>query len=66
MEATPRINAPLLSNFVNQTVRIVGKVTGLQGDTATIEAQGSINLQLNRVRLSSQIFAPILLTIFLG
>ncbi|MCJ1453927.1 hypothetical protein MMC28_004276 [Mycoblastus sanguinarius] len=47
-EATPRINAKYLESFTNQTVRILGKVISLRGETATIEANGSINVHLNR------------------
>lgn len=48
-EATPRVNAKYLDSFTNQTVRILGKVVSLRGETATIDANGSINLHLNRV-----------------
>jgi len=49
-EATPRINAKYLDSFTNQTVRILGKVVSLRGETATIDANGTINIHLNRVR----------------
>lgn len=49
-EATPRINAQYLDHFNHQTVRIVGKVRQIRGETATIEANGSITLHLNKVR----------------
>jgi len=48
-EATPRINAKYLESFMNQTVRILGKVVSLRGETATIDANGTINVLLNRV-----------------
>ena len=48
-EATPRINAKYLQPFTNQTVRILGKVSSLRGETATIEASGSVNVHLTRV-----------------
>ncbi|CAF9904092.1 MAG: hypothetical protein HETSPECPRED_003355 [Heterodermia speciosa] len=47
-EATPRINAQYLENFMNQTVRILGKVVSLHGETATIDANGGITIHLNR------------------
>ena len=50
-EATPRINATLLERFSGQTVRIVGKVTSLRGDMATIDASGSVDISLNRVSI---------------
>ncbi|KAF2670076.1 replication factor A protein 3 [Microthyrium microscopicum] len=45
---TPRINARYLEAFKDHTVRVVGKVTDLRGNTATIEADGPIVVQLNR------------------
>lgn len=48
-EATPRVNAKYLDSFTNQTVRILGRVVSLRGETATIDASGSINVHLNRV-----------------
>ncbi|KAL6721822.1 hypothetical protein ACLMJK_000927 [Lecanora helva] len=47
-EATPRVNARYLEQFANQTVRILGKVVSLRGETATIDAAGTINVYLNR------------------
>ncbi|KAL9129951.1 MAG: hypothetical protein Q9217_001753 [Psora testacea] len=47
-EATPRINARYLETFTNQTVRILGRVTSLRGEMATIDANGSINIHLHR------------------
>ncbi|KAG8631554.1 hypothetical protein KVT40_000694 [Elsinoe batatas] len=47
-QATPRITAPYLGQFKHQTVRVLGKVTDLRGETATIDAGGKINLLLNR------------------
>ena len=52
-EATPRINARYLDSFTNQTVRILGCVTSLRGEMATIDCSGNINVYLNRVRLHS-------------
>ncbi|KAI4726263.1 hypothetical protein E4T49_06042 [Aureobasidium sp. EXF-10728] len=48
-EQTPRINASYLENFTHRTVRILGKVTQLRGEEATIDAGGQINVHLNRV-----------------
>ncbi|OJD33192.1 replication factor a protein 3 [Diplodia corticola] len=47
-EQTPRITADYLEKFTHRTVRILGKVTQLRGEQATIDAGGSINLHLNR------------------
>ncbi|KAL9045485.1 MAG: hypothetical protein Q9214_001476 [Letrouitia sp. 1 TL-2023] len=47
-EATPRVNARYLEAFVNQTVRILGKVVALRGDTATVDAAGTVLVHLNR------------------
>ncbi|KAI5790157.1 replication factor A protein 3 [Geopyxis carbonaria] len=45
---TPRINASNLQGFLNKTVRIVGKVVDVRGDSATIDAQGTITLTLGQ------------------
>jgi replication factor A3 len=49
--ATPRILAPHLEQFKHHAgpVRILGKVTQLRGEEATIDASGQITLRLNRV-----------------
>jgi replication factor A3 len=49
-ESTPRINARYLEAFTHHTVRIVGRVAALHGETATLEAEGAITIHLNRVR----------------
>lgn len=49
-DATPRINAKYLDAFANKTVRVLGKVVSLRGETAMLEANGSIVVHLNRVR----------------
>lgn len=51
-DATPRINASLLEQFSNRTVRILGKVIDLRGDTAVVDAGGQITVLLSRVRVS--------------
>lgn len=43
---TPRITSQHLDSFTNRTVRIVGKVTQLLGDTATIDSEGVVTLVL--------------------
>ncbi|KAL8786165.1 MAG: hypothetical protein Q9213_002935 [Squamulea squamosa] len=47
-EATPRINCRYLESFTNSTVRVLGRVTSLRGDSATIDANGSVQVHLNR------------------
>jgi len=47
-EATPRITAPYLETFQNQTVRLLGKVIQLRGDHATLDAGGHVNVILTR------------------
>lgn len=49
--STPRITAAYLDSFVGRTVTIVGKVTQLRGDQATIDADGVVTILLNRVWL---------------
>lgn len=48
-ESTPRITAEYLQQFSHKTVRILGKVTQLRGEQATIDAGGQIQVHLNRV-----------------
>jgi hypothetical protein len=48
--STPRITSQYLDAFTNKTVRIIGKVTQLRGETATIDAEGIVTAHLNRVR----------------
>ncbi|KAI9803179.1 MAG: hypothetical protein M1825_001970 [Sarcosagium campestre] len=45
--ATPRISAPHLETFTNQTVRILGRVTAVRGEQATVDAEGEITALLN-------------------
>ncbi|KAF2486273.1 replication factor A protein 3 [Neohortaea acidophila] len=47
-EITPRVTQPYLGHFTGKVVRILGKVSELQGDTASIDAGGNIALHLNR------------------
>jgi replication factor A3 len=47
--STPRITAAYLDSFVGRVVTIVGKVTQLRGDQATIDADGVVTILLNRV-----------------
>lgn len=66
LDATPRINARYLERFVQQPVRIVGKVISLRGELATLEADGSVTVHLNRVRrLSPFAFLPSQYLLFL-
>lgn len=48
-DATPRINASYLEAFANRNVRLVGKVSQLRGETATVDAGGPVTVILNRV-----------------
>lgn len=50
-EATPRITQQYLESFQHRTVRIIGRVQQLRGETATIDAGGQITVHLNRVSL---------------
>ncbi|KAF5668120.1 single-stranded DNA binding protein [Fusarium heterosporum] len=47
--ATPRITAAYLDNFVGRVVMLVGKVTQLRGDQATLDSEGTVTVLLNRV-----------------
>ena len=44
--STPRISSPHLEHFTSRTVRIVGRVTQLRGETANIDSEGVVTLQL--------------------
>lgn len=46
--STPRITSTYLDSFTNRTIRIVGKVTQLRGEQATIDSDGNFTAQLNR------------------
>ena len=50
--ATPRVVAQYLEQFRHHAgpVRILGKVTQIRGEEATIDAGGQIKIHLNRVR----------------
>ena len=53
-EQTPRISAQYLEQFTHQTIRILGKVTQLRGETATIDSNGEVVVHLNRVSVPVQ------------
>ncbi|KAF5023195.1 hypothetical protein F66182_4749 [Fusarium sp. NRRL 66182] len=46
--STPRITAAYLDNFVGRVVMLVGKVTQLRGDQATLDSEGTVTVLLNR------------------
>ncbi len=46
--STPRISSTYLDNFVSRTVRIIGRVTQLRGEQATIDSDGNVTALLNR------------------
>ncbi|KAL6849062.1 hypothetical protein ACO1O0_008592 [Amphichorda felina] len=46
--STPRITAPYLDSFVGRLVLLVGKVTQLRGDQATLDSDGTVTVILNR------------------
>ena len=48
-DATPRITAAYLEQFIGKTVRVVGKVVQLRGETAIVDAGGQITVHLSRV-----------------
>ncbi|RKF58471.1 Replication factor A protein 3, partial [Erysiphe neolycopersici] len=45
---TPRITSSHLDSFTNRTVRLLGKVMQLRGDTAIVDSDGNVTLHLNR------------------
>ncbi|KJZ70244.1 hypothetical protein HIM_10358 [Hirsutella minnesotensis 3608] len=44
----PRVTTQYLDSFVGRLVTIVGKVTQLRGDHATVDADGTVTVMLNR------------------
>jgi replication factor A3 len=46
--STPRILAPHLDSFTSRTIRLIGRVTQLRGEQASIDAQGNVTAILNR------------------
>lgn len=58
---TPRITSQYLDAFNGRTVRIIGRVTQLRGNTATIDSEGAVSLILNHVRASFPVpmFSPL-------
>ena len=49
--STPRVTAQYLSSYTGQNVIVVGKVLQLRGDSALLDSQGNVTLNLNRVSL---------------
>lgn len=45
--STPRITSPHLEHFTSRTIRIIGKVSQLRGETANIDSDGVVTLQLS-------------------
>ncbi|KAJ1980259.1 hypothetical protein H4R33_005524 [Dimargaris cristalligena] len=46
---TPRVNSALLPNYINHSVRIVGKVIQIQGNKAVLEASDHGKVLVNLV-----------------
>ncbi|KAF5232209.1 hypothetical protein FAUST_8837 [Fusarium austroamericanum] len=46
--STPRITSAYLDNFVGRVVMLVGEVTQLRGDQATVDSDGTVTVLLNR------------------
>ncbi|KAF5628736.1 single-stranded DNA binding protein [Fusarium sp. NRRL 25303] len=46
--STPRITAAYLDNFVGKVVMLVGKVTQLRGEQATLDSEGTVTVLLDR------------------
>lgn len=47
--STPRVSAQNLGSYIGRNVMLVGEVTQLRGDVVTINADGAVNVNLNRV-----------------
>lgn len=50
--SAPRITAAYLDSFVGRHVTLVGTVTQLRGDQATLDADGTVTVLLDRVCVS--------------
>lgn len=48
-EETPRVNASCLEDFKGRTIRILGKVKSLHGESCVIDANGDVTVYLARV-----------------
>jgi replication factor A3 len=48
METTPRILSSHLASFPQRIIRLLGKITALHGETATLDCGGEVTLKLNR------------------
>ena len=48
METTPRILSPHLSTFQHRTVRLMGIVISMSGQSAILDCGGEVTLILNR------------------
>lgn len=46
--STPRISSQYLDAFTNRTIRLIGRVTQLRGEQATIDSDGNVTAHLNR------------------
>ena len=44
--STPRITSQYLDTFTNRTIRLIGKVTQLRGDHATLDSDGIVTVNL--------------------
>jgi hypothetical protein len=54
-EETPRVNASCLEDFKGRTIRILGKVKSLHGESCVLDANGDVTVYLARV--SRRVFA---------
>lgn len=45
---TPRVSCSYLNSYVNRNVLVVGKVVQLRGESAIVDADGHITVNLNR------------------
>ncbi len=46
---TPRVSCSHLNSYINRNVLVVGKVVQLRDDSAIMDADGHITVNLNRV-----------------
>ena len=56
--STPRVSSQYLGQYINRNVIIVGKVLQLRGESAVMDSNGNVTLNLNRVRVPSRPVVP--------
>lgn len=51
-EETPRVSASCLDDFKGRTIRIIGQVKSLQGESCILDSSGDVTVYLARVSIN--------------